>query len=536
MLFRSDAMEGPTPVSALIHAATMVAAGVFLVARVYPLMEATPPDPVTVEVAELTAPGNSTNRTLSPALSLSEREREKPLAAATNTNVVVSSTAAGEQGGRTAMPPLPGVEGRGEGEPPSHHSTATVSTALQTVTWIGAITALFAALVAVAQTDIKRILAYSTVSQLGFMFLGLGAGGVAVGMFHLLTHAFFKALLFLGSGSVIHGCHEEQDIRRMGGLRKFMPVTFATYAVGMMALSGVPLFFSGFWSKDEILHAAWLWQPSEWKLPFLFGLAGAFFTAFYMTRQMWYVFFGQSRAGIVPAQAGMDAADPVSTGHGHADAGQAKRLPDVPHESPPLMTFPLAVLAVCAIGLSVFGTPVWPWFHSYLSGHAARASGTIEVGTLLVMAVSGVVALGGIALGWRLYSRRGPRNAAESDPLERLFPDTFKVLRGKFFIDELYEISVFRWNAACARACRWLDDVLWAGVVRAVSMILVGLSWFSRTFDELVVNPGFDRGCGGLRGGARWLALWQNGQVQRYLRIIGLSLTLLGVVFIWGCK
>src|SRR4026209_994524 len=170
-------MEGPTPVSALIHAATMVAAGVFLIARVYPLMSAP---------------------------------------------------------------------------------------ALQLVTWVGAVTAVFAALVAVAQTDIKRILAYSTVSQLGYMVVGLGTGGVAIGMFHLITHAFFKALLFLGAGSVIHGCHEEQDIRRMGGLRKFMPLTFATYAVGMMALSGVPLVFSGFWSKDEILHAASLWSPSKW--------------------------------------------------------------------------------------------------------------------------------------------------------------------------------------------------------------------------------------------------------------------------------
>ena len=173
-----DAMEGPTPVSALIHAATMVAAGVFLVARVYPLMDA--------DVRN-----------------------------------------------------LPGY-----------------SIALSAVTWVGAITAVFAALIAVGQNDIKRILAYSTVSQLGYMMMGLGVGGVFVGMFHLLTHAFFKALLFLGAGSVIHGCHEEQDITRMGGLRKFMPVTFATYAIGMMALAGVPLLFSGFWSKDEILHAA----------------------------------------------------------------------------------------------------------------------------------------------------------------------------------------------------------------------------------------------------------------------------------------
>jgi NADH-quinone oxidoreductase subunit L len=171
-----DAMEGPTPVSALIHAATMVAAGVFLVARMFPLMASV-----------------GGHDTVAPGLGV-------PLLLMSNS-----------------------------------------STALQVVTWIGAITALFAALIAVAQTDIKRILAYSTVSQLGFMFIGLGTGGVAVGMFHLLTHAFFKALLFLGAGSVIHGCHEEQDIRRMGGLRKLMPVSFATYAIGMMALSGVPV-------------------------------------------------------------------------------------------------------------------------------------------------------------------------------------------------------------------------------------------------------------------------------------------------------
>ena len=210
-----DAMEGPTPVSALIHAATMVAAGVFLVARVYPLMAAQP---------------------------------------------------AGD---------------------------ASVPGALQVVTWVGAITAIFAASIAVAQTDIKRILAYSTISQLGFMMLGLGAGGVAVGMFHLITHAFFKALLFLGAGSVIHGCRDEQDIRRMGGLRKLMPVTFATYGVGMLALSGFPLLFSGFWSKEEILHAARGWIAPG---PFYLGVFAALLTAFYMTRQVCYVFLGSVRS------------------------------------------------------------------------------------------------------------------------------------------------------------------------------------------------------------------------------------------------
>ena len=207
-------MEGPTPVSALIHAATMVAAGVFLVARVYPLFS------------------------------------------------------------------LGAIDG--------------VTPSLTVVVWIGVITALISALIALAQADIKRILAYSTVSQLGFMMVSLGVGGVAAGIMHLLAHGFFKALLFLGSGSVIHGCHEEQDIRQMGGLRRLMPVTFLTYAIGMMALSGVPLFFSGAWTKEEILHATSQWSVS--RVPHYLMLAGVVLTALYMTRQMIYVFFGERRA------------------------------------------------------------------------------------------------------------------------------------------------------------------------------------------------------------------------------------------------
>jgi NADH-quinone oxidoreductase subunit L len=260
-------MEGPTPVSALIHAATMVAAGVFLVARVYPLMEAVPP--VSVKPATVAQAATVSTQGAAPL------PHQETTAAST-----------------------PETAGIGMSPEPAANKAVPPSTALKTVTWIGAITAVFAALIAVAQTDIKRILAYSTVSQLGYMMMGLGMGGVPVGMFHLITHAFFKALLFLGAGSVIHGCHEEQDIRRMGGLRKFMPVTFATYAVGMMALSGVPLFFSGFWSKDEILHAAHGWSVSHW--PFYLGLAGVLLTAFYMTRQICFVFFGQSRAGVSP--------------------------------------------------------------------------------------------------------------------------------------------------------------------------------------------------------------------------------------------
>ena len=218
-----DAMEGPTPVSALIHAATMVAAGVFLMARIHPL-------------------------------------REFP--------------AAGTQ-------------------------------ARDLITWIGAITALGGALVACAQQDLKRILAFSTISQLGYMMLGLGTGGVAVAMFHLITHAFFKALLFLGAGSVIHGCHDQQDIRYMGGLRKRMPTTFIAYGIGMMALAGFPLVTAGFWSKDLILHAALHWHGG--RIPFAMGLLGALLTAFYMTRQMAQVFFGHYRGDEAPDQAAVQA-------------------------------------------------------------------------------------------------------------------------------------------------------------------------------------------------------------------------------------
>src|ERR1035441_9356694 len=294
-----DAMEGPTPVSALIHAATMVAAGVFLVARVYPLMSVGAPP-----------------------------------------------------GGPTA--------------------------ALTVVTWVGAATAVFAALIAVAQNDIKRILAYSTVSQLGYMMAGLGMGGVAVGMFHLITHAFFKALLFMGAGSVIHGCHEEQDIRRMGGLKADMPLTFLTYTVGMLALSGFPLVFSGFWSKDGILEAAQHWTVA--KTPFYMLVFGALLTAFYMTRQMSYVFFGTWR------------------GHGH------------PHESPSVMTMPLAILAFFAIVLGFIGTPAWPWFRAFLDGHAApfEWAGFGEPGLGLLMVSSSIVVLLGLALGWALYGSKSP--------------------------------------------------------------------------------------------------------------------------------
>jgi len=443
-----DAMEGPTPVSALIHAATMVAAGVFLVARIYPLMR---PDPATAVMC---------------------------------------------------------------GEPID---------ATNVITWVGVVTAVFAALIAVAQTDIKRILAYSTVSQLGYMMMGLGVGGIGVGMFHLITHAFFKALLFLGSGSVIHGCHEEQDIRKMGGLKKHMPVTFATYAIGMAALAGVvPL--AGFWSKDEILHAAHDWGGCHLHLAFYLGLFGAFLTAFYMTRQVCYVFFGNYRGG-----------------HGnetHASHGEEKSEPPhvgsyEPHESPSVMTIPLLILAVFAVVLGFIGTPFWPWFDAYLNGHEAVHS-KFETGTLVLMLVSTLIVAAGIFLGWKIYSKATNEASAEVDPLEKLQPSIFNKLRHKFFVDEIYAATVVRLNYAVARFSDWLDRVFWSGAVNTISCFTKAISRLNRTVDEDVVNLGFDHGCNGVRDSSSFLSKLQDGQVQNYLRVIGVALIGLLLFLIWG--
>jgi NADH:ubiquinone oxidoreductase subunit 5 (subunit L)/multisubunit Na+/H+ antiporter MnhA subunit len=518
-----DAMEGPTPVSALIHAATMVAAGVFLVARVYPLMEAVPAESnfqSTISNSQFSIPQPE------QTLAVSDAEKKKSVQRRPTSAAHESSTAT------NGDPPLPGGEGRGEGErSPVSHTPAFTSTALKTVTWIGAITAIFAALIAVAQTDIKRILAYSTVSQLGYMMMGLGVGGVAVGMFHLITHAFFKALLFLGSGSVIHGCHDEQDIRKMGGLRKLMPVTFATYAVGMMALSGVPL-FSGFWSKDDILHAAYGWSIS--KIPFLLGLFGAFLTAFYMSRQVCYVFFGDyrgegSRARNTSITQGAGESSHASPAVEHP----ADKAVDAPHESPPVMTWPLIILAVFAVLVGVVGTPAWPWFQSYLGGtHVAVHWG----GVLILMLVSTVVVFAGIGLGALIYGLLAPDKSDERDLLEDLQPSVWRVLRDKFYVDELYEATLIRLNARFSRFVHCFDSMVLDTLVTAVGYLVLGVSWVSRLIDEYVINLGFKEGCERLRSGGGFFSKLQNGQVQDYLRVIALALTVFLLLLTWGCR
>lgn len=432
-----DAMEGPTPVSALIHAATMVAAGVFLVARVYPLMAA---------------------------------------------------------------------------------SVSGPSPALEVVTWIGAITALFAACIAIAQNDIKRILAYSTVSQLGYMMMGLGVGGVAVGIFHLTTHAFFKALLFLGAGSVIHGCGGEQDIRRMGGLRRLMPITFATYAVGMLALCGVPL-FAGFWSKDEILHAAHLWSVSA--VPYYMGAAGALLTAFYMTRQVCYVFFGKQR-------------ETVEEASHHAVEGQEHS--GAVRESPPVMTWPLVVLGIFAALLGFIGTPAWPWFQAFIEGRSAAFDFGQFVGNgiLPLMVVSSVIVFAGLALGWWFYGRRPIKSCDAPDALERLQPGLFHALAQRLYVDELYEITVIRAALWGSQVFDWMDKWIWSGAVQSVAAVVNGVAWIDSLIDTFVINAGFDEGCGEFVRGGRLMSRLQSGRVQNYLQILGIALIAFVLFLFWG--
>lgn len=419
-----DAMEGPTPVSALIHAATMVAAGVFLVARMFPLFAA------------------------------------------------------------TAAPDL--------------HPAA-----LTAVAWIGAFTALFAAVIAVAQFDIKRILAYSTVSQLGVMMLALGVGGVAAAMTHLIAHAFFKALLFLGAGSVIHGAHHEQDIRCLGGVRRHMPVTFATYAIGMMALSGVPFLFSGFWTKEAILHAAHEWELSQ--VPFYMAVAGAFLTAFYMTRQTVLVFFGKWRGW----------------------------QNSVPHESPRVMTVPLILLAACAILMALVATPAWPWMNSFLTGTplAFHAGHLFEGVGLMVLSILLVSA--GIIGGWALYSRRPVTHSEQTDIIEQRVPALFKLLNRRLLVDEFYRATVGRAARIAALAADAADRRIWDGVVRLSALggnLCAKL--FNRT-DRTVINRGFDRGCESVQGAGNSLSHLHRGRIQIYLRAVGLGAVALLIIYAW---
>ena len=408
-------MEGPTPVSALIHAATMVAAGVFLVARVYPLF--------------------------------------------------------------------------------SFGAINGVTPSLTVVVTIGVITALIGALIALAQFDIKRILAYSTVSQLGLMMVSLGVGGVAAGIMHLIAHGFFKALLFLGAGSVIHGMHHEQDIRKMGGLRFVMPITFVTYAIGLMNLSGVPFFFAGGWTKEEILHNTAHWHASQ--VPHYLMLAGVVLTALYMTRQFIFVFLGSRHAASVQA-----------------------------HESPKVMTRPLIVLAVCSILLIGVLTPAWPWFHSYLNGERPQFNIALLIQPMIFVSLALVAA--GFAIGWLIY-----RNVDETDPVAHVQPALFRVLENRFWLDEFYDRTVIALAKLLSRLSDWMDRHIWDGLVQ----LLGGLGQFfgivTKGFDENAINAGADGLTTKTRGFGRVASGWHSGQIQTYLGAVALGMLALLLIYAW---
>ncbi|PEL16760.1 NADH-quinone oxidoreductase subunit L [Bacillus wiedmannii] len=347
-----DAMEGPTPVSALIHAATMVAAGVYLVATMFPLFSAS-------------------------------------------------------------------------------------AVAMQTVAIVGAFTAIFAASIGLVQTDIKRVLAYSTVSQLGYMMLALGSAGYVAGVFHLTTHAFFKALLFLAAGSVIHAVHT-QDINKMGGLQKKMKVTGALFLIGTLAISGVPL-LSGFFSKDEILAVTWM--NGNYVL-FILAVIAAFLTAFYMFRLYFLVF-----------------------------TGEVKTKEDV-HESPRVMTYPMIVLGVLAVVAGYMNTP---WFGTFLGDWLTKdvAFKAREAhGPVWIMIVATLVSLAGIALAYFIYGKKSiSRDWAGGDgtPL-------YNLLKEKYYVDELYNMTVIPITKGIAHVLRLFEAYVVEGIAVLIGSLIKGLS------------------------------------------------------------
>jgi NADH-quinone oxidoreductase subunit L len=468
-----DAMEGPTPVSALIHAATMVAAGVFLVARTFPLFE--------------------------------------------------------------------------------------VSGVLPFVAFIGALTALLGALMAVAQFDIKRILAYSTMSQLGFMIAALGIGAWTPALFHLLTHAFFKALLFLGSGSVIHGMEQvtsiqrihhtdgyraqqtAQDIRNMGGLRRYLPWTFGTYLMGYLALAGIPI-WAGFWSKDEILADA---LNHDHFVVFGVLLVASFLTAFYMTRQMALVFFGPFRgnqprvaeASSLAAAVGQDAhgdeGEYAHHDHAHdtSHAGEGYDGTERAWHEDWRMTMPLVVLATFALAGGFFNLPTGLPAAHWLADLLQAPYGVFNV---VAAGLAVVVALAGVGLGVALY-RDAFVSATDSDPLERLLGQSgWRVLHQRFFIDELYRASIGRLSNGLAAGWQWVDRRAIAPVVNGVGALTLLLSRANARIDDAVLNDGVDALANGTVASGDQARRSLTGLVQDYIWLVCAGLLLLAVIYLYG--
>jgi len=401
-----DAMEGPTPVSALIHAATMVTAGVYMIGR----------------------------------------------------NAVLF------------------------GQAPF---------TLEIIAIVGVATALMAGTIGLVQNDIKRVLAYSTVSQLGYMFLAMGVGAFAGGIFHLYTHAFFKALLFLGSGAVIHALHGEQDLRHMGGLRKHLPVTFWTFLVGTIAIAGLPP-LAGFFSKDEIL---WKTYEHGHTVLYALGVLAAFLTATYMFRLLYLAFFGERRAAHAPAAADAahgapahGAADPHGGGHGaHGGGGHGSHGGHAGlHDAPAAMAIALVVLAVGSILAGFVGVPHALGGHNAIDSFLApsfRAVGTAEVPEVAhadaslelgLMGLSVLVALAGIGLATMLFLRR----PAAAERLAERFSGLHRLLLNKYYVDEIYNAAIVQPIKRLSSGPLWrgVDAGLIDGTVNAVGLVVRGWS------------------------------------------------------------
>jgi len=436
-----DAMEGPTPVSALIHAATMVTAGVYMVGR----------------------------------------------------NAVLFSHA-----------PM----------------------VMEFIAIIGVLTALMAAAIGLVQYDIKRVLAYSTVSQLGYMFTAMGVGAFSAGAFHLMTHAFFKALLFLGSGSVIHAMGGEQDMRHMGGLKKYLPVTFATMLIGTLAIAGI-FPFSGFFSKDEILFRAFLSNKAIWTV----GVLTALMTAFYMFRLMSMTFFGGYRGPAWEA-----AAHGPAEPHGHTDApaGHGHGAWHGPHESPTPMTFPLMALALGAIVAGLVGIPaalgggntiehfLEPSFtateahapaDAEPAGEAAHEaehpSAAVELG---LMAFSVFIAICGIGLAYKFYVT----SPDISEHLATRWAGLHRTLLNKFYVDELYNATVVAATFAGGKVLWVFDRRVVDGAVNGTSWVTVVSAWFSGLTDRTVVDGLVNLVGRTCEEGSFWFRKLQTGLVQNY--------------------
>jgi NADH-quinone oxidoreductase subunit L len=409
-----DAMEGPTPVSALIHAATMVTAGVYMIVRNHAIFDLSP-------------------------------------------------------------------------------------TALGVVGLIGGSTALYAATIALVQTDIKRVLAYSTVSQLGYMFLGCGIGAYTAAIFHLMTHAFFKALLFLSAGSVIHALAGEQDIRNMGGLSQKIPWTHKLFFIGTIAIAGIPP-FAGFWSKDEIMAHAFTHHHYV-----LYGMAaiGAFLTSFYMFRLTYLTFYGRSR---------MDH---------HTE--------EHVHESPMVMIGPLMVLGLLSLAGGFIGfPPEHGWLHQFLAP-VAGAGSEHEVGTGLVLSLMMIAS--GIALfGWALAHYLYSMNATAPDRWAAKAQGVYYLLLNKYYVDELYDLLFVEPTKKLGLALDWFDRVVVDGIVRGVAQMAelgaAGSTWVEKHLIYGGVNV---VGYGNHLLAKQWRQL-QSGMVHHYAAIIVAGLFLLAVV------